>query len=188
MVWLILGVLLWAVVHLSVSLARGLRQRLIAAMGEGPYKGVFSLAMLASIVLMVIGWRAAGPEFVYEPPAWGALAAAPLMLIAIILAAVAQGKSNIRRFLRHPQLTGVVVWGVAHLLANGDLRSIVLFGGLAVWALIEIPIINARAGAWEKPPKSPIMADIRPIVISIVLYAVLVFAHPYLFGVSPIPG
>jgi len=187
MAWLVVGVLLWMAAHLSVTAARGVRGNFISKMGIGPYKGVFALVIVASIVLMVIGWRSTAAETVYEPPEWGALAAAALMPIAFVLFAVAQGKSNIRRFIRHPMLTGMMVWGVAHLLANGDIRSVILFGGMVLWAALEIPIINNRLGDWQKPEKSTFMADLRPVAIALVIYVIAVFAHPYVIGVSASP-
>ncbi len=186
MIWLALGVLLWIAVHLIPSVGRSGRERLVERLGEGPYKGIFALGIVAAIVLMVIGWRSSGPQLVYVPPAWGYPAAAVLMVVAFVLFGVGHTKSNLRRMIRHPQLSSVVVWGIAHLLANGDSRSLVLFGGLATWALLEMPLINRREGGWERPPPGPLSAEIKPLIVGVVVYAVMLFAHPYLFGVSPI--
>ena len=92
---------------------------------------------------------------------------------------------NVKRVLRHPQLTGLIVWAIGHLLANGDILSVVLFGGLGVWAVAEIVLINRREGAWVKPEPVPISAEIRPVLIGLVVFVALFAAHPYLFGVSP---
>ena len=89
--------------------------------------------IVGSIVLMVAGWRSAAADIVYEPPAWGRHFAMLLMLVAFFLFAFSHGKSNAKRFIRHPQLTAVVVWAIAHLLANGDTRSLTLFGVLGIW-------------------------------------------------------
>jgi uncharacterized membrane protein len=90
--------------------------------------------------------------------------------------------------VRHPQLMGVAVWGLSHLFTNGDLRSLVLFGGLGVWAVIEIVALNRRDGAWEKPEALPLVAGVKPLVAGVIAYALLVYAHPYLAGVSIYPG
>jgi uncharacterized membrane protein len=186
MVWLVLGVVLWSAVHASKSGAPALRARLVKRFREDPYKGLFSLAILLSMLLMVAGWRAAPPTLVYTPPAWGRGAALPLMLVSLVLFAASGVPTNIKRFLRHPQLTGVATWSLAHLLANGDSRSLVLFGGLGAWALVEMVLINRRVGAWQKPQPLPPSAELKPLLGGLVVYIVLLFVHPYLFGVSPL--
>lgn len=186
MIWLWLGVIVWSGVHALPSLAPGMRTSLIERVGPGGYKGAFALAIFASILLMVLGWRSAAADIVYEPPAWGAHLAMLLMLIAFLLFAFSHGKSNLKRFIRHPQLTAMVVWAIAHLLANGDSRSVVLFGVLGVWAMIEMVLLNRRDGAYEPPAPRPLAAEIKPVVIGVVIYTVFILLHPYLFGVSPI--
>jgi uncharacterized membrane protein len=109
------------------------------------------------------------------------------MLISIFLLGAANGPSNIKRYLRHPMLAGIVVWGSAHLIANGDSRSMVLFGGMIIWALLEMIIINKRDGAYERPESVPYKKDAIKMVIAIVVYTVFVFLHPYITGV-PITG
>ncbi len=187
MVCLWVGLAMWCGIHFFPSLGRGPRAKLIGVMGAGPYKGVFALSIVASIVVIVLGWRAATPVDIYHPPAWGRIAALVLTFAAFVLMAGAQGKSNIRRLLRHPQLTGAVLWAVGHLLANGDNRSVWLFGVIGVWATLEMVLINRRDGAWERPDRQPITGDIVAAAIGAVLFVVLMLAHPYLFGASPIP-
>jgi uncharacterized membrane protein len=183
MVWLSIGVLLWALVHLIPSVAPGVRQSLISKVGENPYKGLFALDIVIAIVFIVYGWRTTTPEIVYLPPAWGYSAALVLMAISVYLFGAAQRPSTVKRIIRHPQLTGLVVWSVAHLLANGDQRSIVLFGGLGLWALIEMPLISRREGAWQKPDAPAMSREVLGIVITAVVFAVLIFLHPYFAGV-----
>ena len=186
MIWLWLGVIVWSVVHAMPALAPGLKAGLAGSLGEVPYKIAFALAIAGSIVLMVIGWRSATADIVYEPPAWGRHPAMLLMLFAFLLFAFSHGKSNMKRFIRHPQLTAVAVWALAHLLANGDSRSVVLFGVLGLWALVEMVLLNRRDGAPVLPAPRPWSAEVKPVIIGVVLYAVFILAHPYLFGVSPI--
>lgn len=187
MAWLVLGVLFWSVVHSIPSVARPFREALIGRFGEAPYKGMFAVAIIIAIALMVIGWHSTVPQAVYAPPAWGFTVAGVLMLVAFVLFGVGHTKSNLRRFIRHPQLSSVVVWGIAHLLSNGDTRSLVLFAGLAVWALVEMALINRREGAWQRPAREPFSAEIKLLLFGAIIYGIVVFAHPYLFGVSPIP-
>jgi len=187
MIWLYLGVFLFVMVHFVPGLAPGLRNNLIQRLGENPYKGVFSLALILSIVFMVIGWRSATPQHVYVPPSSGTPLTSVLMLFSVMLFGAAQQPTRIKRYIRHPQLTGMAVWSGSHLLSNGDSRSLVLFGGLGTWALIEMLLINRREGAWRRPYPPALSVEIRGIVISAVVFFVLVYLHPYFAGVSPIP-
>ena len=186
MIWLWLGVIVWSVVHAMPSMAPGLKASLVERLGDGPFKGAFALVIVASIVLMVIGWQSVGADVVYEPPVWGRHLAMLLMLVAFLLFAFSHGKSNMKRYIRHPQLTAVIVWAIGHLVANGDSRSLVLFGVLGLWALVEMVLLNRRDGAPTLPEPRSWSAEFKPVVIGVVLYVVFVFAHPYLFGVSPI--
>jgi uncharacterized membrane protein len=187
MIWLVVGVLMWSVVHSFRSVAAPLRARLIAGMGEDKYKGLFALAIVTSIVLMVVGWRATPPVLVYRPPSSGRILAILLMLPAFIFFAASAMATNIKRFVRHPQLTGVLLWALAHLVSNGDGRSLVLFGVLGLWALVEMPLINRREGPWQQPDPRPLTADVKPVLGGLGGYIVFFVVHPYLFGRSPMP-
>ncbi len=187
MVWLVIGVLLWSSVHLLPSVGRPARTRLIERLGEQPYKGGFSLMLVFAIVLMVIGWRSSAPTLVYLPPAWSSLAGNVLVFVALVLFAVSGLASNVKRVIRHPQLTGVAVWAGAHLLANGDSRSLVLFGGLGLWALVEMVCINRRDGAWVKPDPQPMSGEWKPVGAAVVVFALLFLLHPYIAGVPATP-
>jgi uncharacterized membrane protein len=184
---LAIGVLLWSLMHFIPAAAIGFRKNLIAKMGENPYKGIFTLLLALSIYLIISGWKATIPELVYTPPAWGRSATALLVLIGMILLLAPYPANNFKRILRHPQLTGLACWGVGHLLSNGEARSIVLFGGLAAWAVIEMMLLNRRDGARTVPEPAPIKNDIILVISGMVVYAVILFAHQWLFGVSPIP-
>ncbi len=188
MALLIIGVLLFAVLHLIKGVKPDLRDGLAKRFGENRYKGLFSLALVLSIVIIVFGWQATDVELVYEPPAWGHPVTSLLVLVAFIFFAAANMKSNIKRTIRHPMLTGVVLWGIGHLLSNGENRSVALFGGLIIWALVEIVVINRRDGAYEVPEPISMYQELKPIIGGCVVYAVFIFLHPYLFGVSPLPG
>ena len=185
---LIIGVVLWGVIHTFPSWAPARRAALAEELGEKKWRGLFSLATLATLLLMILGWRLSlGAGFVYAPPAWGWHLNNLLMLIAFVLLGAGHMKSNLRRVIRHPMLTAVVLWSVAHLLANGDLRSVVLFGGLGVWAVAAQLLANRRDGAWEKPPASPVKKDLIAVAAGLVVFVVVALVHPWIFGVSPFP-
>lgn len=185
MIKLVFGVLLWSATHFVPALAAGFRKKLIDRLGEKPYKGVFTLVMVLAIYLIISGWRSTPPEMLYLPPAWGRHATMLLVLIAFVLFSASHGTNNIKRFIRHPQLSSVALWGFAHLLANGETRSVVLFGGLMLWAVADIALLNRREGAWQKPEAAPFKKDVIAVAAGIVVYLVIAFSHQWLFGVSP---
>jgi len=145
MLILILGVALWWAAHLLKRLTPALRDRL------GGRAGV-AAAVLVSVVLMVVGYRMTdGPYW------WGATAPLKginnLLVLAGFYFFAADGmKTRLTRHVRHPQLTGFALWAFAHLLPNGDLPSFVLFGGLTLWALVEMAVINRARPDWTPPP------------------------------------
>ena len=183
---LILGLVLWGAAHLFKRLAPGARQALTERLGQGGSKGVIAAALGVSLVLLIIGYRAAPYVGLYSPPAWGIHVNNLAMLAAIALLGMGNSKGRARCWLRHPMLTGVVVWGLAHLLVNGDLASLLLFGGLSVWAVTEMGVISVKEGPWERPQPGPISGDVKLIVITLVLYAVIAGVHTWL-GYRPFP-
>lgn len=191
MTLLVLGVLLFAGVHFIPSLAPTLKASWVSRMGENGYKGTFSLLLLLAFGLMIAGWRSADTTHLYSPPASSGELSSALYPVALALIALAflimttsNRNSRIRRLVRHPQLTGVILWGGSHLLLNGDSRSVALFGGLSLWALIEIFAINRRDGVWIKDEAPPWGAEWLTLLIAAVTVAVLIYVHPWLSGVA----
>ncbi len=184
MALMLIGLGIWIFIHLIPSMAGNYRTRVVTGIGEGPYKLIFSLCLLAAIVFMVFGWRSMTPDHIYTPPTWGRHLAMLLMLLTFHLFAVARSKSNIKRFLRHPQLTGLLLWSIGHLFANGDSRSVILFPVLFIWALVEMYFINRREGPWQKPEPVSAGTEVFTAVKGIVLYLIFLFAHPYLTGIT----
>lgn len=185
---LIAGVILWSVVHLMKSVTPGLRGAIISKTGAGPHQGLVALSLVGAVILMVFGWRSQTPEFVYDPPSWGRHLHMLLMLISIFLFGAAQGKSRVKQWLRHPMLIGMLIFAGGHLLANGDNRSLVLFGGLGLWALVSIFTISRNEGDWEKPAEvASVGRELMLVIVSVVLYAILFGAHRWLSGV-PLVG
>jgi uncharacterized membrane protein len=179
---LILGLILWTVSHLFKRLAPGLRAKL----GNTPGKMVVTVLSLAAVVLMVVGYRRAELDPIYTPlPGMGHLNNL-LMLIAVFLIGVPHGKGRVKAMLRHPMLTSVIIWAVAHLLVNGDLASIVLFGGLGLWAIASMVLINAQE-SWTRPAPGGLRSDAIGVVITLVVYAVIAGIHIWL-GYNPFLG
>ncbi|PWQ93619.1 NnrU family protein [Leucothrix arctica] len=181
---LIIGVLLWSCVHLYPSIFSARRDAISERMGKS-YKGIYAVCIVFSIVLIVIGWKHTIPEQVYVNPSWGRHLNMLTMFFAIMLlgAGSSKGISRIKQYIRHPMLMGIVVWSVGHLLANGDIRSLILFGGMLVWAIVSMITINRRDGAWVKPTEiAGVKREGILLVITIVVYLVLFMTHRFFAG------
>ena len=195
MTLLVLGLIVFLGTH-SFSMARNRRAAVIAKIGEGPYKGIYSLLSLAGIVLISIGYgqyRAGGYVPVWDPPVWTRHLALLLVWFAFVFVAAAYLPGRIKRTLKHPMLAGVKVWALAHLLANGDLGSILLFGAVLAWAVAARISVKRRDeakphGAPLEPPAG-LRNDALALAVGTVLYvAFVVWLHPLLIGVPVLPG
>lgn len=189
MTLLIIGVLIWTFAHWLKRLAPSVRGSMTAKMGEGS-KGVITVLLVLSIVLMVIGYRGAEFTPVWEPPAFFRHINNLLMLLAFYIFGASARKSDkvwIGTKIRHPQLVAFIIWAVSHLMVNGDLASVLLFGGLLVWAVVSIPMINRANGPWTPPPRAPIKSEVILVVIALVLFSIVAAIHTWL-GVSPFGG
>lgn len=181
---LISGLLIWSLVHFSPSVAQPLKQTLVSQLGEKAYKALFAVLILAGLALIIFGWRSSVPTFLYQLPGFVRHIAMLLVLFAFILFGASSYPTRIKSVIRHPQLTGVAVWAAAHLLVNGDSRSVLLFGWIGVWAILEIVFINRREGDWVKQPTPGWAREIRGLLISLVIFVVVLMAHPYFTGVA----
>lgn len=179
MTLLILGLILFAGAHLFKRLLPDRR----AAIGDKG-KGVVALVSLAGIVVMVVGYRSAPYIEVWSPPAFLTHVNNLLMLIAVFLLGIGNMWGVVRTKLRHPMLGAVKVWALAHLLVNGDLASIVLFGGLLAWAVISLIMINKAQRVWVRPDVGPVRNDLIFAVVSLLVYGIIAYIHTWL-GVSP---
>ncbi|WP_174799922.1 NnrU family protein [Microvirga aerophila] len=195
MTLLIIGLFVFLGTH-AFSMARHRRGKLVAKIGEGPYKGLYSLASLAGIVLISIGYsqyRQAGYIPVWDPPTWTRHLALLLVWFAFVCLAAAYLPGRIKRTLKHPMLAGLKIWAVAHLLANGDLGSILLFGSFLAWAVAARISVKRRDeavphGAPLEPPAG-FRNDALAIAIGTVAYiAFVVWLHPALIGVPVLPA
>lgn len=183
MILLLLGLLLWIAVHFFKRAAPGPRQTMQDRMGDAS-KGVIAALLLLSVVLMVIGYRSADGTFFWDRSAALTGINNLLMLLAVALFGLGSSKSRFRARMRHPMLTGMVVWAIAHLLVNGDTPSFVLFGGLAIWALAEMVVINRAEPDYTPYEGGSVAGDIRLVVISLVVFSVIAGIHIWL-GYNP---
>jgi uncharacterized membrane protein len=179
---LLLGVALWWAAHLFKRVAPGPRAR----MGDAG-RGVMAVALLAALVLMVIGYRGAEFVFVFAPPAWAGHLNNLLMLIAVIVFGAGMAKGRLWTHMRHPMLMGTLIWAVAHLMVNGDLASLVLFGGLGAWAIAEMAVINRAEPRWTPPAPGAARRDLALVGIALVMYALVAWVHT-LFGLAVFGG
>lgn len=183
MTLLAVGVLLFTLVHLALAIAPEFADGAKSRFGEGAVKGVVSVLSLAGIVLIVLGWRSAQAHTIYAPAYEWRIYASLLVVFGLYLMVVASRASVLKRRIRHPQLTGLLLWAVAHLLMNGDSRSVVLFGGLGCWAVLEILLINRRDRNWIEPGAPGLPVEAVNVIITLAVTALLVWAHPWIAGV-----
>ena len=188
---MILGLVLFLGVHI-VTTQRGLRARLIASWGEGGYKAGYALVALLGLALIVWGfadYRATGWIDVWYPPKWIKHVTVALMLPAVILVVAAYIRGRIYTAVKHPMLAGVKLWALAHLLANGDLGSIILFGSFLGWAVFDRISLKHRTDAGAPPiPVGGLGNDLIAVAVGIVAYLALGFVfHPVVI-VVPVFG
>jgi uncharacterized membrane protein len=187
---MILGLVLFLGVH-ALTTQRDLRARLIKEMGESGYKVAYALVSLAGLVLIVWGfghYRAAGLWPVWSPPRALKHLNTALMLPAVILVVAAYLRGRIYTAVKHPMLAGVKLWAFGHLLANGDLGGIILFGSFLAWAVFDRISLKRRADAGGPPiPVGGVGNDLIAVAVGIVVYLALAFAfHPVVIGVPVI--
>ena len=179
MLLLILSLILWAAVHFWKRIAPDHRD----SFGDKG-KGIVAIGSVAAIVLMVIGYRAAEGT-VY----WGRTSAMTginniLMVLAFYVFATSAAKTKLTKYIRHPQLMAVKIWAVAHLLVNGDTPSIVLFGGMFIWTLAEVVVLNRANGPRGPYHAVPIKKEYTAIIVTVVVVAVVSAIHAAL-GYNP---
>ena len=182
----LVGITLFCVVHLFSALAPTARDNLVFKLGENPYRGIYSLLVLAGLVMIVFGWKATTPSALYVPPLGPGILPTLLVLAGLVLFFSSKMKGYLKRVFRHPQMVGTLLWAGSHLLTNGDTRSVTLFGSLAVWALLEIVLCNRRDGPRKELPSASVKGDVIAIIVGVVAFAVIGHFHLKLFGVSPL--
>jgi uncharacterized membrane protein len=186
---LILGLVLFLGSHSVSIVAPGARKALAARLGEWPWKGLYAVVAIAGFVLIVQGYAAARlePVQLWVPPTWTRHLAALLMLPAFTMLLAAYLPGRIKTTLKHPMLAATKLWAVAHLLSNGTLADVVLFGSFLAWAVVDRISLKRRAGGRALPAAPPSRwNDAIAVVGGLALYVAFAgWAHVRLFGVAP---
>ena len=189
MTLLIIGIIVFLGIH-TLPTIPGLRDRLIGRIGENGYKVLFSLLSIAGFVVLVYGFAKAPVIQVWTPPAWTRWVAIVLMLPAFIFLVAAYVPGQIKAKLKHPFLVAIKTWALAHLIANGDLASIILFGSFLAYAVYDRITLKRRqpTSLFGVPGTRGPRNDLIAIVLGVVLYVLfLVWLHPLLIGPAPLP-
>ncbi len=181
MYWLIAGLAVFFGVHMF-STFRTAREKLIQRLGEKRYKAGYALLAIAGVILIVIGVGKSEPVPLWEPAEWGRYAAVWFMPFAFISLAAAFIPGNFKRFTPHPMLWGVTLWALLHLLANGNLADLVLFGSFGLFAVHAMSAQNAR-GARPSQFRRPLFYDAAVVAAGLILYWLFLHFHAKLFGV-----
>lgn len=181
---LIAGLALWIAAHLLKRVAPGLRAGMTRKLGTGPARGVMALLLVISLVLMVMGFKRADYVGSFTLPYWTIYISHMLMFLAVVFLVMSFWGGSLKHYFRHPMLIAVVIWAVAHLLVNSDLASLILFGGMWIWAVLEIFLINSADPKWKPAPRGAIRDDVRLVIIALSVYAVMTGLHDIL-GPSP---
>ncbi|WP_129642408.1 NnrU family protein [Peristeroidobacter agariperforans] len=190
MLYLILGLVIFLGVHSVEIVSPTFRSRAVAKLGEKPYKGIYSLLSILGFVLLVWGYGVArqDPILVYAPPLWMRHLALLLMLPVFPLLLAAYLPGRIKAAVKHPMLAAVKAWAFAHLLANGMLADLLLFGGFLLWAVADRISVKRRAVVRPVPGPPPgKYNDLIAVVGGLALYVIFVFwLHTWLIGVPPL--
>lgn len=183
---LVAGLIVFFAPHLSRMLVPAVRDAAMARLGEGGWKGIYSLVSLAGLVLIVLGWREFRPDaaILYDPPAWGRHVTELAMLVALILMSSANMPAGrIRATLQHPFMTAVIIWSAGHLLANGDQASLILFGTFLVYSVWNLLVVTRR----DVPRVEfvSVRGDIGAVSIGLILTGVIaLWLHGWIAGVA----
>jgi uncharacterized membrane protein len=184
MLILLTGLILFLGGHV-VTRARGVRDGLITRLGEGAYKVAYSLVSALGLALILFGWKYAPFVPVWDPPGWTRHLPITLMWPAFVLLVATYLPGAIRAKLKHPMLVAVKLWAFGHLLANGDLKSILLFGSFLAWAVIaRIGLKRQERREGRAPQRASWPYDVLALVIGTALYGLFgAYLHPLLIGV-----
>jgi uncharacterized membrane protein len=179
MILLAVGLIAFACVHLTSAIP-AVERRWHARLRQF-YRPVFGLLLLASLLIIIAGWRSSPFVPVYDPPPWGRYASFLLVLLAFLCLGIFLFRGSLRQRLRFPLATGVILWAAGHFFANGDLAGLILFGGMMLYAIAHIAA--GIANDIRPSPETRSGHDTLSLVIGIALYGVMTQLHPVLIGV-----
>lgn len=190
MIVLVIGLILFLGVHSVRIVADDWRSAQIAKRGLGRWKAIYSVVSLLGFALIIWGYAMARtqPMLLWAPPRWAPHLAALLVLFAFILLVAADApKNRIKTWVHHPMVLGVMLWAIAHLLANGTLADLLLFGSFLVWALFSFAAARRRdRRAGTVYPRGTLAGTLLTVAIGVAVWALFAFwAHAWLFGVRP---
>lgn len=174
MTLLIIGSIIFFGIHMVPSAP--IKAGLVASLGAQKYKLIFSIFSLVGLGLIIYGFSLSHFVPLWEPLPWGRMVAVATMPLAVIMMCAADMPNNIRRFVRHPMLIGLMLWSGTHLAANGDLASTILFLGFGLFALIDIILVSV-GGRYKAKASVSFLWDIAVVVVGLVLYGVLFHFH-----------
>lgn len=181
MLVLIAGLVIFLGVHLLPTFPAR-RQALVSALGELPYKGLFSLVALAGLILIVYGKSQVAFVSIWEPPAFLRHITMLLVLLSFIVLPAAYIPSNIKLKLKHPMLVAIKLWALGHLLSNGDLASMILFGSFLAFAIYDRISVKRRA-LLPTIQRQPLYMDAIVVIVGAALFMAVAMHHYQLFGV-----
>jgi uncharacterized membrane protein len=190
MLILILGLVIFLGVHSLSIINEPVRNRLLKSMGEGPFKGAFSVVSVVGLILIVVGYgmARADPAVLYVPPAWLRHVALLLLVPVFPLLVATYFPGRISRTVKHTMLVAVKLWAVAHLLANGMLHDVVLFGAFLAWAVVDRISLKRRQGHPVPTLPAKPANDAIAVIGGLVIYVLFVlWIHQWLIGVPPVP-
>lgn len=190
MIIFIIGIILFLGSHSVRIFAEPWRTRMIHQLGEKKWKRLYTLFSLFGFILLVIGYSQARQNtiIIWQPPIFLTHIAVLLNLFTfILLASSAPNNNAIRVKLKHPMILGVKVWAIAHLLANGSLIDLILFGSFLIWAVLDFRSARNRPNSSEETPVISLKATFISIFLGIAVWLAFIFGlHQWLIGVSPI--
>jgi uncharacterized membrane protein len=187
---LVIGLIIFLGIHSISIFAPGFRDRMAARIGAGPWRGIYSLVSLAGFALIVWGYGLARrePVVLYDPPFWTRHLTALLMLPVFPLLFAPYFPGRIKAALKHPMLVAVKLWAVAHLISNGTLADVLLFGAFLAWAVADRISYKHRQRRPLKGAPPAARNDVIVVIVGLAIYALFVFwLHLKLIGVQPIP-
>lgn len=182
MTLLILGMVIFLSAHLIPTFV-DLRRKLVDWKGETVYLICYSLVSALGLALIITGKATAADVPVWEAPRWMNHLTMAAMIPSVILVAAAYIPNNLKRFIRHPFLWGFTLWALSHLLVSRDLGSVILFGGIGAFTVFDMWSANRR-GAQNSDKKVPLYMDVLLISVGLIVYGIITYMHPNLFGVS----
>src|SRR5690349_18591752 len=188
MIYLIVGLVVFLGIHSVEIISPSIRSNAVARIGEKPWKGIYSLLSIVSFVLLIYGYGIARqhPVLVYAPPVWTRHLTALLMLPVFPLLFAAYMPGRIKTALKHPMLAAIKFWALAHLLSNGMLADVLLFGGFLAWAVADRISMKRRVArpVHGAPPSK--LNDVIAVVGGLVAYVIFaLWLHVRLIGVAP---